>query len=384
MRRFLVVLLLASIGSFASHSHGQETAAKANDKPGAVEQLAVWTAGEDGYHTYRIPSLLVTTKGTVLAFAEGRRKGTSDTGDIDLLMKRSDDGGKNWSKQSVLWDEGPNTCGNPCPVVDRFTDTIWLLMTHNLGKDREADISANKSQGTRTVWVTSSTDDGATWAAPRDITSEVKDPPWGWYATGPGIGIQINRGPHRGRMVIPCDQKNTGRFSHVIYSDDRGKTWKLGGKTADGCNECQVVELAEGRLMLNIRNSDREQKHRQVSTSDDGGLTWSKPHRDLALIEPVCQASILRNRWPAGFGPGEILFANPASTKRERMTVRLSTDEAKTWAYSRVLWEGPSAYSCLGRLNDGTILCLHEAGKKSPYETILLSRFSAEWLKDSN
>jgi sialidase-1 len=182
-------------------------------------------------------------------------------------------------------------------------------------------------------------------------------------------------------LVIPCDQKNTGRFSHVIYSDDQGVTWKLGGKTAAECNECQVVELADGRLMLNIRNSDKTKKHRRVSFSDDGGLTWSEPYEDEGLIEPVCQASILRYRWPSGFAPGEILFANPASTKRERMTVKLSRDEGQTWLAERVLWAGPSAYSCLGRLADGTILCLHEAGEKKPYEKILLSRFSLDWVE---
>ncbi len=383
MRTFLPVLVLFSTLTIERHLPGQESGASRGDAGEKLEQSAVWSAGEDGYHTYRIPSLLVTPGGTVIAMSEGRRRGTSDTGDIDLVMKRSTDGGKTWSKQSVIWDEGPNTCGNPCPVYDRSTDTIWLLMTHNLGKDREADISTGKSQGTRTVWVTHSKDDGQTWAEPRNITAEVKDPPWGWYATGPGIGIQITRGKHRGRLVIPCDQKNTGRNSHVIYSDDHGKTWKLGGKTADGCNECQIAELADGRLMLNIRNTDKSLPQRQVSFSDDGGMTWSAPVRDPALIEPVCQASILRYRWPAGFGTGEILFSNPASTKREKMTVRMSTDEGKTWAYSRVLWEGPSAYSCLGRLADGTILCLHESGEKSPYERILLSRFSVEWLKES-
>jgi sialidase-1 len=373
-----VVSLLAIC--LAGSLRAEENTAQAG--AAALEQSAVWTAGEDGYHTYRIPSLLVMPAGTVLALSEGRRGGTSDTGDIDLVTKRSTDGGRTWSKQSVVWDEGPNTCGNPCPVFDHSTGTIWLLMTHNLGKDREADITANTSQGTRTVWITHSKDEGQSWATPSDITSDVKDPAWGWYATGPGIGIQITRGKYRGRLVIPCDQKNTGRFSHVIYSDDHGKSWKLGGKSVEGCNECQVVELADGRLMLNIRNTDKSEKHRQVSFSEDGGLTWSEPYRDRALIEPVCQASILRYRWPAGFGSAEILFSNPASTRRERMTVRMSADEGKTWPFARVLWEGPSAYSCLGRLNDGTILCLHEAGEKTPYQKILLSRFSAEWVKE--
>lgn len=383
MRLCLLVLVLVSTSNVARNVAGQEAADGAGENDDALQQSTVWTAGEDGYHTYRIPSLLVTPEGTVIAISEGRKRSTSDTGDIDLVMKRSTDGGKTWSKQSVVWDEGPNTCGNPCPVVDRSTGTIWLLMTHNLGTDNEAAISTGKSKATRTVWLTHSKDDGQSWATPRDITADVKDPPWGWYATGPGIGIQLTRGKHRGRLVIPCDQKNTGRFSHVIYSDDHGKTWQLGGKTADGCNECQVVELADGRLMLNIRNTDNTKKHRRVSLSDDGGLTWSEPYHDEALIEPICQASILRYRWPARLERGGILFSNPASTKRERMTVRMSTDEGQTWPYSRVLWEGPSAYSCLARLADGTILCLHEAGKKSPYDKILLSRFSAEWLQSS-
>ena len=200
----------------------------------APTQQDIFVSGTEGYHTFRIPSLLVTAKGSLLAFCEGRKKGRGDSGDIDLVLKRSTDGGKTWSKLLIVADDESNTIGNPCPVVERSTGKIWLLLTHNLGKDREADITANKSKGTRTVWVASSTDDGQTWAAPRDITADVKDPAWGWYATGPGTGVQLTRGPHRGRLVIPCDQKNTGQFSHVIYSDDRGRTWKLGGKTADG------------------------------------------------------------------------------------------------------------------------------------------------------
>jgi sialidase-1 len=388
---FLWLFGCGCIGAVSSIATAGQSGAR---NEGSLVQSAVWAAGEDGYHTYRIPSLLVTAKGTVLAFADGRRTGTSDTGDIDLVMKRSTDGGKSWSKQQVVWDEGTNTCGNPCAVYERFTDTVFLLMTHNLGKDKEADITANKSQGTRSVWITSSTDDGETWTPPRDITADVKNPAWGWYATGPGTGIQITRGEHRSRLVVPCDQKNTGQFSHVIYSDDRGKTWKLGGKTAEGCNESQIVELAEGRLMLSIRpakaatpapdkggKSNPTAKHRKFAVSDDGGETWDPVQEDPALIDPVCQASMMRYRWPAGFQSGEILFSNPASSARERMTVRLSPDEGETWPYARLLWKGPSAYSCLARLADGTVLCLHEAGDKKPYEKILLSRFTMDWLK---
>jgi sialidase-1 len=345
-----------------------------------LEQIPLWTAGDDGYHTFRIPSLVVTKSGSLVAFSEARKRGTSDTGNIDLVMKRSTNGGRTWSKQQVIWDEGDNVCGNPCPVVDHSTGTIWLLLTHNLGKDNEAAITAGKARGTRTVWLSRSDDDGQTWSPPRDITRSVKDPEWGWYATGPGIGIQLTRGEHRGRLVVPCDQKNDGKFSHVIYSDDGGESWRIGGKIAE-FNECQAVELADGRLMLNMRNADKSRRRRGLVTSEDGGVTWSAARFDEQLIEPVCQASILRHSWPAEGRGGAILFSNPASEKRENMTVRISEDEGQTWPHARTLWAGPSAYSCLAVLSDGTVLCVHEAGEMKPYEKILLSRFDVSWIK---
>src|SRR5579885_941079 len=158
------------------------------------EQKPVFVAGKDGYHTYRIPSLLVTKKGTLLAFCEGRKSSSSDSGDIDLLLRRSFDGGKTWGKTQVVWDDGANTCGNPCPVLDARTGTVWLLLTHNLGSDTEAQIVSRTGKGTRTVWVTRSDDDGATWARPVEITRAVKRPDWTWYATGPGVGIQTKSG----------------------------------------------------------------------------------------------------------------------------------------------------------------------------------------------
>jgi sialidase-1 len=339
---------------------------------------AVFAAGADGYHTYRIPSVIVTPKGTVLAFCEGRKRGRGDAGDIDLVLKRSSDGGRTWSKQAVIWDDGDNTCGNPCPVIDRETGTIWLLLTHNLGKDTEAKIVDGTSEGTRTAWLSKSTDDGVTWAKPVEITRDVKRTDWTWYATGPGVGVQTRSG----RLVVPCDNKVAGtkaRQSHVIYSDDHGATWKLGGVVGPQCNESQVVELTDGRLMLNMRSYEANNR-RLVATSADGGITWSKPVEDPVLIEPVCQASILRL---SGLGPREknvILFSNPASTKRERMTIRASFDDGSTWPAAKVLHDGPAAYSCLTALPDGTVGCLYERGDKSPYDTIAFARFSVDWL----
>jgi sialidase-1 len=354
----------------------------------------VYAGGQDGYHTYRIPALAVTAKGTVLAFCEGRKAGTSDSGDIDLLVKRSTDNGQTWNPQQIVWDDGGNTCGNPVPVVDRETGTIWLLMTWNHGDDTEEQIKARTSKDTRRVFVVSSTDDGLNWSAPREITDAVKPPDWTWYATGPGGGIQIEQGPHRGRLVIPCNhiEAATGlNYSNIFYSDDHGKNWKPGGRTPEPyVNECQVVELPGGRLMLNMRNyhdytkkvfdSPRE---RQVSFSDDGGLTWTAPRPDPGLIEPICQGAIHRYRWADDEGGSVILFSNPASrSARVNLTLRASFDDGFTWPVSQVLHPGPSGYSDLAVLANGEIGCIFEAGDQHSFEQIRFTRLPASFKHD--
>ena len=359
----------------------------AANSPAAIESLnqPLFVRGHAGYHTYRIPALTVTTQGTVLAFSEGRKKSGGDAGKIDIFVRRSTDNGATWSEQEVVWSDGENTCGNPAPVVDKSTGTIWLSMTWNRGDDHEKDIVAGKSKDTRRIFVTRSNDDGRTWAKPREITADTKLTNWTWYATGPGNGIQIERGPHQGRLVLACDHieadtKNGG--SHVIYSDDHGKTWNLGGSAPQaGVNECEVVELADGKLMLNMRSHGGGKKNRQVAISEDGGLTWKDQRLDEALIEPNCQGAIERYRWPHKTEKGVILFSNPASQKgRVNLTVRASFDDGQTWPASRVLHAGPSAYSDLAVLANGQIACLYEAGATNCYETIRLSRFRLDSL----
>jgi sialidase-1 len=347
----------------------------------AAPQLSeVFVGGEGGYHTYRIPSAIVTPKGTLLAFAEGRRAGAGDAGDIDLVLRRSHDGGRTWTPLQVIGDNGPNTFGNPCPVVDTRTNTIWLLTTENRGTDREKDITAGTSEGSRTVWVMRSQDEGATWSARVEITASVKAPDWTWYATGPGIGIQTAGG----RLIIPANhaEAKTGvHRSHLFFSDDGGKSWTLGASSVEGTNESQVVELADGRLMLNMRNHPpKPENFRMVATSADGGRTLSAASPDRALIEPPAQASLLRYSTARSQDRNRLLFANPASKARERMTVRLSYDEGQTWPIARVLHEGPAAYSSLVLLPDRTIGVLFERGEGSPYERITLGRFSLAWL----
>ncbi|MES2691965.1 MAG: sialidase family protein [Verrucomicrobiota bacterium] len=354
----------------------------------------VWVADTDGYHTYRIPAIVRSRDNTLLAFAEGRRAGRGDAGDIDLLVKRSKDGGKTWGKQILVWDDATNTAGNPCPVVDLKTGTIWMLSTHNLETDKETDIINKRSKSTRTVWVLRSDDDGLTWSKATEITATTKDPSWGWYATGPGMGIQLQKGPHAGRLVIPANHSfddpngnlRGGKYSHrahAIYSDDAGKTWKLGGTTGANTNESQLVELAEpaGGVLINMR-SYFGRAQRTHSISRDGGITWTAPADQPELIEPVCQASIVRQSFPQAGKPGLILFSNPADPKaRVNLTVRGSTDDAKTWPTKLVLTPGPSAYSCLVSIDANTAGCLYERGEKGPYEKIVFARFAPSDLK---
>lgn len=364
-------------------------AASAPTPPADLQITNVFVGGTKGYHTYRIPALIVTGDGTVLAFCEGRKAGRGDAGNIDLLVSRSTDGGKTWTPRQVVWDDGQNTCGNPCPVVDRTTGTIWLPMTWNHGQDTESRIKQNTGKDTRRVFITQSNDDGRTWAKPQEITAQTKRPEWRWYATGPGVGIQLTQGPWTGRLLIPCDhslaspEDPDGYNSHVIYSDDHGQTWQLGGAIRPAVNECQVVELVDGELLINMRNYGRSQTARALATSTDGGITWSAVRHDPALVEPICQASFLRYTIQPRDDRNRLLFSNPAQAepgKRLSMTVRLSEDEGKTWPVSRVLWPGPAAYSCLATLPDGSIACLFEAGEKNPYERIVLARFGRDWL----
>lgn len=379
----LCIITIAFMHAFAVHAqmHQERSYAEVSKMP---MQVDVFISGQDGYHTYRIPALIVTPNGTLLAFCEGRKNSPADHGDIDLMLKRSTDGGRTWSAMQLVYEEGGGaeiTIGNPCPVVDDETGTIWLAFCRD----------------NRDVLITKSTDDGLTWSKPLEITKWVKKPEWQWYATGPGVGIQLRHGRHKGRLIIPCDHSEivNGKrvqFSHIFYSDDHGRTWMLGGTVAPHTDECQVVELSDGTLMLNMRNYwGRTGGHaewgnmRAIAFSKDGGKTWSSVKFDAMLIEPICQASFIRYTDVHRHDRNRLLFSNPASSERRiMMTVRLSYDEGKTWTVSKVIYPGASAYSCLAVLPDMSIGCLYERGEKHPYEKITFARFTLEWLTDGS
>lgn len=325
--------------------------------------LDLFTGGQDGYHSYRIPALLTTKSGTILAFCEARKNSASDAGDIDLVVKRSTDGGRTWSPMQIVHEEGGTaeiTIGNPCPVLDGNSGIVHLVLTRN----------------NQRIFHTTSKDDGKTFAPPVEITEVLRSFqfPWKRLGAAPGHGIQLQSG----RLLVPVWLNERIRYNYrsaAICSDDRGGTWKVAGIVGPeipDTNECMAVERSNGDVVLHMRAQGT--RKRSIAVSRDGGDTWSRPELVEALVDPVCQASVLR----AG---RRTLFANPASEKREKMTLRVSVDEGKTWPVARTLFEGPSGYSDLAVARDGTILCLHEAGETRYAERLRLVRIAPRNLK---
>jgi len=264
-------------------------------------------------------------------------------------------------------------------VVDRDTGTIWLCLIRTSTRKYKNNEAISKATGRISdMWVMHSNDEGATWAGPTDITKAVNRREWTRIVPGPGVGIQLRSG----RLIIPCTHfHGEVGTDHIIYSDDHGRSWHLGGTIEGKMDEDQVVELTDGSLMINMRNYE-DKGHRGISRSQDGGLTWSKAESDSTLIEPTCEASLIRYTTSPPSNKNRLLFSNPASTDRMRMTVRLSYDEGKTWPVEKLLNAGGSAYSCLTVLPDMQIGCLYERGRHRPAERVTFARFSLQWLTD--
>jgi sialidase-1 len=390
-------------------------AAPAQAEP-LFEKQDIWTGGVGGYDIYRIPGLVVTAKGTVLAYCEARKGSRSDWGTIDIQLRRSIDGGRTFSAPQII------------AAVDGPKQKNPVALAQNLAQPNEVTynnpVAFAQRNGTVTIlfcleymrcFVIRSADDGLTWTKPEEITAAFepfrKQYDWKVLATGPAHGIELRTG----RLVVPVWLSlGTGGHAHrpsvtaTIYSDDQGRTWHAGDIAVPNTekfalpNETVVVELADGRVMLNVR-SEAKANRRIVVTSPDGATGWSAPKFDSALLEPICMASILRVSSPTVADRGRILFANPhnldradgklidgKSRDRKNIALKLSYDEGKSWPVDKVLDAGFSAYSDLAILPDGTMLCLYESGgtkpadpkKPKPYAALTLVRFNLEWLTD--
>jgi sialidase-1 len=367
---------------------GRAIVAQSDSVPLFVE-TDVFVGGQDDINTYRIPSIICTKKGTVLIFCEGRRNKSQDGSPTHLVLKRSlSNTGpmispqhsvtENRSRQrNITWlpmqvlikSKNGEAYMNPVPVIDNNDGTIFLL----INQCPSWGDAENEGKGVTEVWLIKSTDEGATWTKPVNITRDV-----GNIALGPGIGIQLKNG----RLVAPV-------YDGIIYSDNHGKTWKAGNKTTAPLNECQVVELVDGSLMLNTRGYPK----RIVTISDNMGNSWGAPYRDSALTDSKlwggCQASFIRyTRQDNGSDKNRLLFANPAdSLYRFDMTVRMSYDEGKTWPVAKIIKKGTGAYSSLTILPDGSIGIIYETGNYNNditeyYARLSFARFNLEWLTD--
>jgi sialidase-1 len=364
---------------------------------GECRRQVLFEANTGGYYIFRIPAMVTTSQGTLLAFCSARKGRGGDWDPTDIVLRRSTDSGKNWTSTQLIAHKDSLTCDNPTPVIDYQTGEIHLLYQINYAR----------------CYYTGSSDEGRSWSEPVDITYAIdqfkKTYEWNVLAPGPGHGIQMTNG----RLVVPFWLSTGGRTHRPsivvsVYSDDHGKTWKAGevavpdNDTTVIPNETCCIQLADGRVMFNSRNESPNYR-KLVTYSEDGATGWSNPYFADAFFEPVCQASMCRYSLRPNQTENRILFCNPDSRqdpwmaerkstprsaqnrRRSNLTIRMSYDEGETWPVFKVIDSGFAGYSDLTVTPDGIIHCLYEGGAtNSQYRNnlVTLVSFSLEWLTD--
>jgi sialidase-1 len=374
-----------------------------------IEKIDLFEAGKDGYALRHIPGVLVTAKGTVLAWCESRKKG-SDWDTIDIILRRSTDEGKTWGAAKKIADVPGSKTKNPFALAVKNVDPNDVTYNNPvLIADKDGTVHMLFCLEYMRCFYQRSADDGVTWSAPVEITATFekfrKDYDWKVLATGPDHSIQLKNG----RLVVPVWlSTGTGGNAHrpsvtsVVYSDDKGKTWHAGDIAVPNTeawinpNETVAIELADGSVMLNVRNESKRHR-RLVTISKDGATKWSTPKFDEALKEPICMGSIVRYSLASTGGRNRILFANPDNLSRadgkevdgknrdrKNVSVKLSYDEGKTWAVNKSVEPGWSAYNDLAVTKSGTILLFYGRGEKANFagERLTMARFNLEWLTD--
>ncbi|WP_083672380.1 sialidase family protein [Micromonospora sp. CB01531] len=392
-RSSLPLLAGVTLGAFLAVGAAPAAAAPGGG-PRHCDTSVPFVSGTEGYTAFRIPAVVTARSGTLLAFAEGRAGSLGDAGNIDLVLKRSGDGGCTWGPLQVVHERGPDTAGNPAPVLTS-AGRLVLLSTVNAGDASEAEIMRGEvtPEQSRRVFVQYSDDEGASWSAPREITDQAKASTWRWYATGPGHAVRLTVGAHAGRLVVPAnhsiappagspDLGTEAKYygGHLLYSDDDGASWQIGAvdDNPDGylnVNESTAAELPDGRLYLNSRDQNGSAPGTRADTySADGGETLVQPYRPQAtLVGPVVQGSVLRLAGPHA----PLLYSGPADpNSRAVMTLRTSTDQGATWQPALALSGLPAGYSDLVQLDNRTVGVLYETGNSGPYQTITFRRVS--------
>lgn len=374
-RLALLLTLVAGLGVTRA------PAPAAHEPPEPCAASVPYRSGASGYHTFRIPAALHVPGGALLAFAEGRRNSSADDGDIDLVLRRSLDGGCTWQPMQLVADAGKDTVGNPVPVIDPRTGDIVLLTCRTIGGVTKRQVMSGKAAASvRRVYVQRSTDGGRTWSAQRDITGSVKSADWRWYAVGPGHAVALRHGSHRGRLLVPANHSSgtTGLSgAHSLYSDDGGHTWRIGYVSGSvsgplSLNESTLAELPDGTVYINARDHDRTAEGTRADAySADGGLTLSVPFRPQPrLTGPTVQGSVLQV-FGRPWKKGPLLYSGPSHPDRRlRMQVRASDDGGRSW---RPVWsvsKDPAGYSDLVQTGASAVGLLYETGPLSSHDTI--------------
>jgi sialidase-1 len=346
-----------------------------------LTSIDVFTSGTQGYHTFRIPVIETAADGSLVAFAEARKYSQDDPGygdqDIDLVCRRSTDAGATWSPMKVIEDPGEKwSAANPVTVVDRDTKRLWVLYLR-CKPGRNTDTSRGGTDDSQTIARTSD-DNGVTWSEPIDLTAvsrDMKDLAWRVSVVGPGGGIQTRKG----RLLVPV-WKVMPWSDFAIYSDDHGKTWQRGQVVpgGKGGDENQVVELSDGRILMDIRQNSGP--NRMMAVSGDGGWTWFEPRPGLT-VSPVACAIERFTLKAAGSDRDRILWTGPKGPDRANLVVRVSYDEGRTFPVERLIADKFAAYSDMTILKDGTAGVLWERGVESGYQFITFTRFNREFLE---
>ncbi|GHA33567.1 sialidase family protein [Streptomyces purpurascens] len=358
------------------------------------EQQVLFKASQDpGYACFRIPAIVRTTSGTLLAFAEGRVLNCGDAADIDIVLKRSTDGGRTWGPLQVVTEGAGDTHGNPAPLVDRRTGRILLAETYNTGRTDAGNCTVPCD---RTPHLQHSDDDGRTWSTPRDLSDQILPAHWNsWYATGPVHGIQLSRGKHAGRLVFGVNTETwdgsrvTANHAALIVSDDGGDRWRVGATDSwpiaqDGTfrqkpSEVTLTERTDGAVLVSGREQDgTDLGHRAQTLSRDGGDSFATPFRDLPdLYTPQVQGATVR------LGDRLLLSAPADPDRRRTMMVRSSYDGGRTWDSvdrGTVVTTDWSGYSDMAAVDGTTVGLLYEGGAVDARDEIRFARFTEDWL----
>lgn len=338
--------------------------------------VSVRKAGDDGAKAYRIPGIVTTCDGTLVAVYDVRYESSADLqGNIKVGVSRSNDRGLTWEPMRLALNldghgglpAAQNGTGDPCILYDSRNNRLWIaaLWCHGMPGKRAWTASGQglSPDETGQLLLVSSEDGGMTWSEPVNITPMVKDESWHLLLQGPGRGITMSDGT----LVFPAQFIDSERIPNatVVYSVDAGRTWAIGNPARRKTTESQVAEYPEGTLMLNMR--DDRGGSRAVSVSRDMGATWSEhPSSRSALREPVCMASLIAVRAGDNItGKDLLLFSNPdSSVERKDITIKLSLDGGLTWpaAHQVVLDEGYGwGYSCLTMIDESTVGILYES-----------------------